>query len=261
MESLAGKVAVITGGASGIGLAMARLFATEGASIALADIAADALEVVAAELAATGADVLAAPTDVADAGSVRALADRVIDRFGAVHVICNNAGIGVFGPAWRISLDDWRRCIDVNLWGLVHGINTFVPLIRSTGERGHVVNTASMAGVTTIPMSAPYAATKHAVVAISEVLHHDLAAINAPVGVTVVCPGGVLTPGGQADKLAPLGELPPGYISAEQVAADVRAAMAEDRFYRFTHAVGVSEVEQRMTAMIDGKAPAFRPPG
>jgi NAD(P)-dependent dehydrogenase (short-subunit alcohol dehydrogenase family) len=261
MESLAGKVVVITGGASGIGLAMAKLFAAEGASIALADIAGGAVEIVAAELAATGAEVLAVPTDVADAASVSAFADRVMDRFGAVHVVCNNAGVGVFGPAWKISLDDWRRCVDVNLWGLVHGINTFVPLIRSTGERGHVVNTASMAGVTTIPMSAPYAATKHAVVAISEVLHHDLAAIDAPVGVTVVCPGGVLTHLGEADKLAPLRELPPGYISAEQVAADVRAAMAEERFYVFTHAVGVSEVEQRMKAMIDGKTPALRPPG
>ncbi len=259
MDSLEGKVAVVTGGASGIGLAMARLFAAEGARVALADVAADALEVVASQLAATGAEVMAVPTDVADGPAVDALARRVVDRFGAVHVVCNNAGTVVTGRAWEIPLADWQRIVGVNFWGVVHGIRSFVPLLLASGEPGYVVNTASMAGVTSLPTLGPYVATKHAVVSLSEVLYQDLREVGAPVGVSVVCPGMVATHLGQADKLAPLPELGRGVKSADEVAQDVRAAMAEGRFYVFTHRGSVDQVQARMTAIVDGRTPDVRP--
>jgi NAD(P)-dependent dehydrogenase (short-subunit alcohol dehydrogenase family) len=256
VDSLTGKVVVVTGGASGIGLAMARRFGAEGARIALADVATDALEVIAGELRSDGIDVLAVPTDVSDAAAVEDLAARTVERFGAVHVVCNNAGTVVTGRTWEIGLADWRRVVGVNFWGVVHGIYTFVPLILASGEPGYVVNTASMAGVTSLPTLAPYVATKHAVVALSEVLYHDLGEAQAPVGVTVVCPGMVATHIGQADKLAPLELTPGGGVrSAEEVAAAVRTAMAEHRFYVFTHSGSEAEVSARVESITHGQAP------
>jgi NAD(P)-dependent dehydrogenase (short-subunit alcohol dehydrogenase family) len=260
VDSLAGKVAVVTGGASGIGLALARQFAAEGASVVLADVAVEALTVVAEELAtSTGVDVLAVPTDVSDPQAVDELAQKTMDRFGHVHVVCNNAGIVVTGKAWEVSLEDWQRLMGVNLWGVIHGIRSFVPILIAQGEPAYVVNTASMAGVTSLPALAPYVASKHAVVALSEVLHHDLAQAGAPVKVTVVCPGVVVTHLGQADKLAPLPATGPGARSADQVAELVRAAMAEGRFYVFTHGGSTDDVETRLGAIVEGRTPALRP--
>jgi len=259
METLAGKVAVITGGASGIGLAMARRFGSEGARIALVDIVADALEAARAELGSEGIEVTAFTTDVSNAADVDALAHQVVERFGAVHVVCNNAGTVVTGRTWEIPLDDWQRIVGVNFWGVVNGIRSFVPLMLATQETGYVVNTASMAGVTSLPMLAPYVATKHAVVALSEVLDHDLKQAGAPIGVSVVCPGRVATHLGQVDKLGPVQATGPGVKSATQVADDVRAAMTDNHFYVFTHSGSQDEVRSRMTGILDGRAPFLRP--
>ncbi len=167
---------VVTGAASGIGLALARRFASEGARLVLADQHADVLSEVAEELEAGGAEALAVPTDVGDPAAVDALASKALDRFGIVHVICNNAGIVVGGLAWEIPLEEWHRLMRVNLWGVIHGIRSFVPLLLAHDEAAYVVNTASMAGVSAFGTLGPYVASKHAVVGLSEVLAQDLAA-------------------------------------------------------------------------------------
>ena len=178
MENLQGKVAVITGAASGIGKAVATRAAGEGMKVVLADIEENALKEAADELAAGGAEVIAAVTDVSDVASVRELRDRTLREFGAVHLVHNNAGVGTGGPIWDVPEEDWRWILGVNLWGVVHGIATFVPLFIQQGE-GHVVNTASIAGLTTAPFLGPYNATKQAVVAISETLYKDLEAAGS----------------------------------------------------------------------------------
>jgi NAD(P)-dependent dehydrogenase (short-subunit alcohol dehydrogenase family) len=188
MEDLNGKTAVVTGGASGIGSAMAERFAAEGMRLVLADVEPDALEGAVKRLSDTGAEVLAVPTDVADAVAVDTLAEATFDRFGTAHVVCNNAGVVVGGPGWEIPLAEWEWILGVNLWGVIHGIRSFVPRLVEQGE-GHVVNTASIAGLGPLPFSAPYTATKHAVVGISASLFHELALSGSPVGVTVLCPG------------------------------------------------------------------------
>jgi NAD(P)-dependent dehydrogenase (short-subunit alcohol dehydrogenase family) len=259
MDTLADKVAVITGGASGLGLALARRFASEGARIVIADVSEQALREAAAGLAATGAEVLAVPTDVSRQDAVDELARRTLETFGAVHVVCNNAGIVVSGPAWEIPLADWQALIGVNLWGVIHGVRTFVPIMLRQGVPGHVVNMASMAGVTSLPTLAAYGASKHAVVALSEVLYHDLAAAGASVGVSVVCPGFVPTHLGQTDKLAPLPPANPDSVTADTVADTIRRAIVDGRFYVFTHPGSTDEVQRRLTGIIDGRAPALRP--
>jgi NADP-dependent 3-hydroxy acid dehydrogenase YdfG len=189
MRALRGRVAVVTGAASGIGRALAERFAAEGMSVVLADIEEEPLAGVCEAMRTAGADVLGVRTDVADAASVEALAGAAVARFGAFHLICNNAGVGGhLGPSWETSLTDWRWVVDVNLFGVIHGIRTFVPALVAQAE-GHVVNTASAAAWRAAPAMAPYAATKHAVLAISEALRAELRALGSPVGVTALCPG------------------------------------------------------------------------
>lgn len=259
MEDLQGKVAVITGGASGIGLAMARRFASEGARLALLDVARPALDAVADDLRRGGADVLTLDCDVSDPAEVDQAGRQVVDHYGSVNVVCNNAGVIVMGRVWEVSQADWERIFSVNFWGVVHGVRTFVPLILAGGQPGYVVNTASMAGVTSLPTLGPYCATKHAVVALSEVLHHDLAAEGADIGVSVLCPGLVATHLGQEDKLAGGLISGPNVKSADEVAEDVRRAMADRRFYIFTHEGSERQVEARMRSIVDGLPPTFRP--
>src|SRR5580692_5949492 len=160
MEQLRGKVAVITGAASGIGRAVATRAAAEGMKVVLADIEENALKEAADELAAGGAEVVAAVTDVSDVASVRELRDRTLREFDAVHLVHNNAGVGTGGPIWDVPEQDWRWILGVNLWGVVHGISTFVPLFIEQGE-GHVVNTASILGLLSGAFFGPYCATKH----------------------------------------------------------------------------------------------------
>ena len=198
LPDLAGKVAVVTGGASGIGKGIAARLVAEGAQVIIADIQRDAMEATAAEIGAVGIQ-----TDVSDPASVDALAGAVLDRYGTVHVVCNNAGIGPLAPVADLTLDDWRWMIGVNLWGVIHGVHTFLPVLKRNREGGHIVNTASMAGLVAGPRLGAYAAAKYGVVGLTEVLAAELAADNSRVGVSVLCPGTVHTNIGTSSRNRP----------------------------------------------------------
>ncbi len=187
-----GNVGVITGGASGIGLATAEAFVDAGMRVVLADIDAPRLRDVEARLTEDGAEVATMVCDTASEAEIDALAEYTIQQFGAAHVMFNNAGIGGSGDAWSDPMDIWHRVVDVNLFGVVHGIRAFLPIMQHQGA-GHIVNTASMAGLGAVPIIAPYVATKHAVVGLSESLFLELQAADSPVGVSVLCPGFVKT--------------------------------------------------------------------
>ena len=190
MENLEGKVAVVTGAASGIGRALVDRLGADGMRVVLADIEEEALDAAAADAAAAGIEAVAVPTDVSSASSVEELAERAVQQFGSVHVVCNNAGVAPTGPVLESTPADWAWVVGVNLMGVVHGVLAFGPALVSQGE-GHIVNTASGAGLMPTPSLGPYCATKHAVVGLSETLYHELAGTG--VGVSVVCPGFVKT--------------------------------------------------------------------
>ncbi len=247
MDELTGKVAVVTGAASGIGLAMARRFAAEGMRLVLADIEQAALDEAVASFE-PGVEVLARVTDVADPGEVDALRDDAVDAFGTVHLVCNNAGVGGGGLCWETPLEDWEWVIGVDLWGVIHGVRAFVPLLVEQGE-GHVVNTASMAGVTSPPFMGPYNVAKHGVVTLTETLYSELALVAPGVGATVVCPGWVRTridessrnrPGGPssagpAGMQGGMSSLIASGIEPSEVADRVAEAVRTGGFYVFTH--------------------------
>ena len=208
MELTAGKVAVVTGAASGIGLALAQRLASNGLHVVLADIDQTALAAAAESVESLGVKSLAVRADVSDEASVRALAAAAVDRFGSVHVVCNNAGVTSMADPWFGPITPWQWVVGVNLWGVIHGIRAFLPILATQGE-GHIVNTASMAGL--IPGAGPiYDATKHAVVAISEDLYLTMKIAGLDVGVSVLCPGWVRTSMLNADRNWPaaLGEVP-----------------------------------------------------
>jgi NAD(P)-dependent dehydrogenase (short-subunit alcohol dehydrogenase family) len=193
MNELTGKVAVVTGAASGIGFGMAQAFAAEGMKVVLADIEAGPLADAAGKLRANGADVLDVVTDVSDEDQVIDLATSTYSHFGTAHVVCNNAGVGGgAGMLWEIPQTGWDWTFGVNLWGVLHGVRAFVPRLVEQGE-GHVVNTASVAGLKALPFMGPYTATKHAVVGLSEALAMELAMTGSPVKVSVLCPGFIKT--------------------------------------------------------------------
>lgn len=188
MRDFAGRVAVVTGAASGIGLGLATRFAQEGMRVVLADVEESALDKACDGLRARGFDVLGVPTDVSQAESVEQLAERTLAQYGGVHVLCNNAGVGGgFSKIWEASLKDWEWVLGVNLWGVIHGVRTFVPIMLSQNTEGHIVNTASIAGL--VPGTRAYSVTKSGVVVLSEALYNNLAQSNAPIGVSVLCPG------------------------------------------------------------------------
>ncbi|MBW2286400.1 MAG: SDR family NAD(P)-dependent oxidoreductase [Deltaproteobacteria bacterium] len=191
MDDLAGKVAFVTGGASGIGLALAQAFAGEGAKIVLADIEVGALEKAEESLRADGAEVIGVRCDVSDPESVKAAGARAVEAFEKIHILCNNAGVAPSGAMDETTPDDWNWCLGVNLMGVVHGCQSIVPLIKQHGEGGHVVNTASVAGLMALPTLGIYTATKYAVVGISETLRGELAPFD--IGVSVLCPSFVKT--------------------------------------------------------------------
>lgn len=273
MENLKGKVAVITGAASGIGKAVATQAAAEGMKVVLADIEENALKEAADELAAGGADVLAAVTDVSDVASVRELRDRALREFDAVHLVHNNAGVGTGGPIWEVPEQDWRWILEVNLWGVVHGIATFVPLFIEQGE-GHVVNTASIAGLTTAPFLGPYNATKQAVVAMSETLYKDLEATGiSGVGVSVLCPGFVQTRIAESERNRPswaperdvegaaemrglIQDLVRGGIAPDEVARLVLDAVRTNTFYILTHPELRGALQTRFDDILEGRPPS-----
>jgi len=229
MQKFQDKVAVVTGAASGIGFALAERFVQEGMHVVLADIERDALARAESNISKTAKKVLAVVTDVSKPESVDALAKKTLETFGAVHVVCNNAGVGNPAvPIWENTLADWQWVLGVNLWGVVHGIRTFVPILLRQGEPGHVVNTASMAGLMSSARLGIYNASKHAVVAISETLHAELAAIGSQVKVSVLCPAFVQTNIGDSARNRPP-ELPAPADSAEaeafrQIVRDLLAA-------------------------------------
>jgi len=194
MKDFQNKVAVITGAASGIGRALAERSARAGMKVVLADVEEDALVRTEKEMRAAGGTVLAVRTDVSKAHDVQALARKTLDAFGSVHLLCNNAGVAVATKAiWETSLEDWQWCLGVNLWGVIHGIRTFVPIMLRQDVEAHVVNTASIAGLLSLPYIAIYNATKHAVVTITESLHHELSLLSSKVKASVLCPGFIRT--------------------------------------------------------------------
>lgn len=262
MELNEGMVAVVTGGASGIGRSVAVGFAEAGLRVVIADIEREALDRVVAEFESAGHDVLGVPTDVSESDSVEALAAATMDRFGAVHVVHNNAGVGAGGPIWTQSEADWKWVLGVNLWGVIHGVRTFVPIMLDQGGPAHVVNTASMAGLISVPQLGAYNVSKHGVVTLSETLWRDLRLADAEIGVSVLCPGLVMTnifessrnrpadlsddgdaalrnlgpvmdldPAAMADSAASFGEV----LSADTVGGAVVDAVRDDTFYILTH--------------------------
>ncbi len=193
MKTFQGKVAVVTGAASGIGRALAERCAKEGMKVVLADIEEQALLQVSQELATQGAQTLALPTDVSQAGEVETLARKAFETYSAVHLLFNNAGVGAGKTAWESTLADWEWVLGVNLYGVVHGIRSFVPRMLESRAEGYIVNTASIAGLTSGPGLSVYTASKHAVVSLTETLYHELTLRGASIGVSVLCPGFVKT--------------------------------------------------------------------
>jgi NAD(P)-dependent dehydrogenase (short-subunit alcohol dehydrogenase family) len=260
MRDFEGKVAVVTGAASGIGFAMCQRFAATGMRIALADLGGPALDAAAAQLREAGADVLAVPTDVAKWEEICALVEAVSDRFGGAHVVCNNAGVRSMGPSWETGIDIWRWVLGVDLWGVIHGVKAFVPFMIRHGEPGHIVNTASVAGLVSVRNNAPYAVSKYGVVALSEALKRELDAAGAPIGVSVLCPATVRTQlrensnrlGPDTNSVTLLSAAPiPHEQSATEVAKKVLDAIENDKFWILTHPEVGALIRRRYEGIVD----------
>ena len=264
LPELRGRIAVVTGGASGIGKGIATQFVAEGMWVIIADIERDALDKTAGEIGAVGV-----PVDVSDAASVRALARAARELYGTVHVVCNNAGIGPMAAIKDLTMDDWHWMLGVNLYGVIHGVHTFLPMLRANPDGGWIVNTASMAGLAAPTRIGAYAVAKYGVVALSEVLAAELAAEGSRVGVSVLCPGTVRTNIGTSSRNRPA-DLPdrglrdvdiqlednPNYrwIDPDQAGAVVVRAIKRGYLYAVTHPDWYPQVRQRHEAI----AAAFR---
>lgn len=279
MKEFQGKVAVVTGAASGIGRALAERCAKEEMKVVLADIEEQALMQASRDLAAQGAQVLAVPTDVSQAGEVETLARKAFETYSAVHLLFNNAGVGAGKSAWESSLADWEWVLGVNLWGVIHGIHFFVPRMLEQRSEGHIVNTASMAGLTYGPGQSIYKVSKHGVVSLSETLYYELALRGASLKVSVLCPGLVSTnildaqrnrparlqDASVKEPLSPQAEavvqrfqqavreaMPPG-----QVADIVFEAIREERFYILTHPTWKAAIQIRMEDILQERNPTL----
>jgi NAD(P)-dependent dehydrogenase (short-subunit alcohol dehydrogenase family) len=269
VKDFARRVAVVTGGASGIGRALAEAFAARSMKVAIADVEGPALETAERELRERGADVMSVRLDVRDRGAVARLADDVYGHFGAAHILCNNAGVGHGGFMREVTLDDWEWVLDVNLKGVIHGIHAFLPRMLAASEPCHIVNTASVAGLVCAPGMGAYNASKYAVVAISETLALECAGTN--VGVSVLCPGWVNTRIDESERNAPPGMnltrtsptvdmfkeevskllrtgLPPAQIAERTI-----AAIENGSLYVLTHPEMMAMIEERFRQIMNSR--------
>jgi NAD(P)-dependent dehydrogenase (short-subunit alcohol dehydrogenase family) len=281
MKTFRDKVAVITGGASGLGRQFANVAAREGMKLVLADVQDDALERTLEELRAQGVTVIGRRCDVRKSEQVQALADAAMAEFGAVHLVFNNAGVGSGGLIWENTEADWEWVMGVNVWGVIHGVRIFTPLMLAAAARdpqfeGHIVNTASMAGLLTAPTLGVYNVSKHAVVALTETLYQDLQLVGAPIGSSVLCPYYVptgisqshrnrpddvrMTAGPTASQLAAQAmtdkAVTSGKVSAEDVAEATFRAVAAGQFYIYSHPEALAGVRERMAHIVAGTNPA-----
>ncbi|MCM5569240.1 SDR family oxidoreductase [Burkholderiaceae bacterium FT117] len=276
MKDFAGKVAVITGAGSGFGREFARIGASLGMKLVLADIQPDALAATADELRARGVELIAERVDVSKAEDVERLALRTKEAFGKVHLLFNNAGVAAGGLVWENSARDWEWVLGVNLWGVIHGVRCFVPMMLEQGDECHVVNTASVAGLLSTQLMGVYNVSKHGVVTLTETLYHDLRLKGANIGVTLLCPAYVPTninrsernrPGGaeaegeptesmKAAQAAMDKAVTSGRVSAEDVAKMTFDAIRENRFYVVTHPKILSSVELRLQDIVAQRNPS-----
>jgi NAD(P)-dependent dehydrogenase (short-subunit alcohol dehydrogenase family) len=281
MKQFEGRVAVITGAGSGLGREFANTAASLGMKLVLADVDAAALERASEELQAGGTEVLAMVADVRICSHVEELADAAMIRFHAVHLLFNNAGVGAGGLIWENSEADWNWVLGVNLWGVIHGIRIFTPLMlecarRDPGYEGHIVNTSSMAGLLNAPALGVYSVSKHAVVSLSESLYHDLRLVDAPIQASVLCPyfvptgighseahrphelrhEGAPTPSQQAAHALVNKAVDAGKVSAAEVARITFDGIREGRFYIYSHPKALASVAERFDAILQGKPPA-----
>ena len=279
MKELAGKTAVVTGGASGIGRAMVDRFTAEGMNVVVADIDRAAVESTAAELVDAGHRAIGVPTDVSRLNDIRALAEATVDSFGAVHIMCNNAGVVIGGRVEDLTDDEWRWVVDVDLWGAIHGVRVFLPLIEAQGA-GHLVSTSSTSGLVAPPFIAPYSVSKAGVIALMEAVRRELDARRSPVGASVLVPGPVDTPllSSQHNRPATLTErsdTPEGrafssssanYLATAgkdpaSVAALVVAAIRANRFWILTHPEWTDVLRRRVDAITTTGMLTERPGG
>ncbi len=280
ITDFAGKTAVLTGAGSGFGLECARIAAARGMNLVLVDVQQDALDAAAAECQALGATVLARRVDVSSAPQMEALAAAVKARFGAPHLVFNNAGVGAGGLVWEHSVREWEWVLGVNLWGVVHGVRLFTPMMLDAARQdptwqGHIVNTASMAGLVTPPNMGIYNVSKHAVVSLTETLYQDLSLVSDQVGASVLCPFFVPTGIQHSERNRPadlatqaptasqqIGQammakaVSSGKVSAAEVAAKVFDAVASGQFYIYSHPKALGSVQQRMEDIVSGRNPS-----
>jgi len=280
MKSFKGRMAVITGAASGFGLEVSRIAAARGMNLVMADVQHDALTTAAAEITGLGAQVLPYRLDVSKAAEVEALGAASFARFGAPHVVFNNAGVGGGGLLWENSLKDWDWVLGVNVMGVVHGVRVFTPMMLEAARKdaayeGHIINTSSMAGLLNAPNMGVYNVSKHAVVSLSETLYHDLRLVTDQVTASVLCPYFVPTGISQSQRNQPedmkdqqltrsqvvaraMGDkaVSSGKVTAAMVAQFVFDALAEGRFYIYSHPHALDNVGARMEDIVAGRNPS-----
>ena len=281
MKNFSGRVAVITGAASGFGKEFALLGASLGMKLVLADVHKEALDATANELRASGAEVVAQLCDVRKAEQIEALAQAAMNAFGAVHLVFNNAGVGAGGLVWESSQADWEWVLGVNLWGVIHGVRVFTPIMLDCAKKdpsyeGHIVNTASMAGLLNPPTMGIYNVSKHAVVSLSETLYHDLSLVEAPIGASVLCPYFVQTGISQSHRHRPDDVQPAdkptvsqqisqtvlekavssGKVTANEVAQRTFDAIRDGTFYIYSHPGSLGNVQRRMEDILAGRNPS-----
>ena len=279
IDNFAGKTAVLTGAGSGFGLECARIAAQRGMNLVLVDVQQDALDRAVAELSASGVAILARRVDVSKGDQMEALAQAVQERFGAPHFVFNNAGVAIAGLLWEHSVRDWEWVMGVNVWGVIHGVRLFTPMMLAAAEadpswRGHIVNTASMAGLLTPPNMGVYNVSKHAVVSLTESLYQDLKLVTDQLSASVLCPYFVPTAINQSERNRPadlvvgkptksqlIGQamsdkaISSGKVTAAEVAARVFEAVANDQFYVYSHPKALGNARSRFDAIVAGQNP------